>query len=344
MPPELTTGWDVGGAHLKVAQRDADGCVRTAMQFPCTLWRGLDHLEQAIRSARAAILPSHRHGITMTGELTDLFTDRLEGVTRIVETMSAALAGDDLRIYAGAAGFVPASQAAARAHDVASANWHASARFVAARCASGLFVDIGSTTTDLVPFARGEVRAEGSTDAERLVAGELRYTGVTRTPVMAITNEVPFAGHVHPLMAELFATAADVHRLSGALPVDADQHPAADGRGYSLEESAARLARMLGLDAASAELASWRRVAQHIAEAQLRFIEEGATRVLSRSGIDRAAPVVGAGVGRFLAVELARRLDRPYVDFATLFDAPAEVREWAARCAPAVAVAALVAA
>ena len=32
-----------------------------------------------------------------------------------------------------------------------------------------------------------------------------------------------------------------------------------------------------------------------------------------------------------------------YVDFATLIDGPAETREWAARCAPAVAVAALVA-
>jgi probable H4MPT-linked C1 transfer pathway protein len=317
--------------------------VRTALQVPCTLWRGMEHLDRALAAARAAILPSRRHGITMTGELTDLFADRVQGVSRLVQAMRAAFAGAELRVYAGTAGFVAAPEAERHAREIASANWHASARFVASRCASGLFVDIGSTTTDLVPFANGEVRAEGTTDSERLVTGELRYTGVTRTPVMAMAQAVPFADRTYPLVAELFATAADVHRLTGALPGDADQHPTADGRGDSVEESAARLARMLGLDRASAELASWQRVAQHLSETQLRFIDEGAGRVLARAEIDHDAPVVGAGVGRFLAVALARRLERPYVDFATLIDASAETREWAARCAPAVAIAALVA-
>jgi len=343
MPPELTTGWDIGGAHLKVAQVDSAGCVRTVQQIPCTLWRGIEHLERALATARARLRPAQRHGITMTGELTDLFADRTEGVCRLVRAMREALPGDDLRIYAGAAGFVGPADAAGRAREIASANWRASARFVAARCTSGLFVDIGSTTTDLVPFADGDVRAEGMTDSERLVSGELRYTGVTRTPVMAMAQAVPFEERTHPLMAELFATAADVHRLTGALPADADQHPTADGRGDSAEESAARLARMLGRDRASADLASWRRVAQHLSEMQVQFIAEGATAVLARAGIDSRAPVVGAGVGRFLAIALAKRLGRSYIDFATLIDASADAREWAARCAPAVAVAALVA-
>jgi len=344
MPPELATGWDIGGAHLKVAQVDAAGGVRTALQVPCPLWRGMEHLDRAFIAARAAILPSRRHGLTMTGELTDLFADRVQGVSRLVQAMRTAFADAELRVYAGSAGFVSVPDAERHAREIASANWHASARFVASRCASGLFVDIGSTTTDLVPFANGDVRAEGLTDGERLVTGELRYTGVTRTPVMAMAQVVPFADRTHPLMAELFATAADVHRLTGALPGDADQHPTADGRGHGVEESAARLARMLGLDRVSGDVASWQRVARHLSEVQLRFIEEGAGRVLARAGIDPAAPVVGAGVGRFLTVALAQRLERPYIDFATLIDAAVEVREWAARCAPAVAIAALVAA
>jgi probable H4MPT-linked C1 transfer pathway protein len=338
------TGWDIGGAHLKAAQSDAAGRVRTALQVPCTLWLGLEHLERALASALAQLAPTARHGVTMTGELVDLFTDRAEGVRQLLRVLRAACPSARLRVYAGAAGFVAAEESARFARAIASANWHASARFAAARCQAGLLVDVGSTTTDLVPFAGGEVRATAGTDAERLVARELVYAGVTRTPVMAIARSVRFAGRTHPLMAELFATAADVHRLTGELPEDADQHPSADGRGKSEEDSARRLARMLGLDLADAPLASWRRVARGLAARQLQLIRGAAERVLARGALDAGAPLVGAGAGRFLVVALARRLARPYVDFATLVAGSPQARERAARCAPAVAVAALAAA
>jgi probable H4MPT-linked C1 transfer pathway protein len=358
MPPELTTGWDVGGAHLKAAQVDRSGRVHAAVQVPCRLWLGMEHLHRAIEQALAGLQASRRHGITMTGELADLFADRVDGVGRIAEAMRSFFARDELLVYAGAAGFVSAADAVSQAREVASANWHASARYAAARCVEGLLVDIGSTTTDLVPFVRGEPRALGVTDDERLAADELVYAGVTRTPVMAIARSVACDGVRVPLMAELFATSADVHRLTGALPGDADQHPAADGRGKSDEESARRLARMLGRDASDAGLDTWRRVARELSEQQLRCIHDAAAVVLSREqqmtgaaptdatayvALADDAPVVGAGVGRFLAVALAERLARPYIDFASLIEGTPAVRERGARCAPAVAVAALLA-
>ena len=48
MPDAITTGWDLGGAHLKVAQIDGAGRLRTAQQLPCTLWRGLEHLTEML--------------------------------------------------------------------------------------------------------------------------------------------------------------------------------------------------------------------------------------------------------------------------------------------------------
>lgn len=341
---EPATGWDLGGAHLKVAQSDASGRLLAALQLPCALWRGLDQLQQALGEAQTQLVPTRRHGITMTGELVDLFLNRAEGVDRLTRAMRAAFPEADLRVYAGEAGFVEPEEVPHRLREVASANWHASARFVAARCKAGLLVDIGSTTTDLVPFADGRVHAAGFTDEERMVSEELVYTGVTRTPVMALAGTVPFAGARQRLMAEYFATAADIHRLTGALPEDADQHATADGRGKSAEESARRLARMLGRDVETAELSAWRRLARHLSERQLQLVQSAADRVLSRGLPPDDAPVVGAGVGRFLAIELAGRLGRPYTDFAALVSGPAAVREWAARCAPAAAIAALTAA
>ena len=343
-PDRPATGWDLGGAHLKAAQSDARGRLQGALQLPCPLWKGLDHLVAALDEAKRRLAPTHRHGVTMTGELVDLFADRAEGVARLVEAVRQALPDANIAIYAGAAGFVAPAAARSRVREVASANWHASACFVAARCPAGLFVDVGSTTTDVVPFADGAVRNAGFSDAERLVAEELVYTGVTRTPVMALADSAPFAGERQRLMAEHFATAADLHRLTGALPADADQHDTADGRGRSAEDSARRLARMLGRDLDSAEPAAWRRLARHLAERQLQQIHGAAERVLSRGLIGDDAPVVGAGIGRFLADTLAARLGRPFFEFATLVSGAPETWEWAAAGAPAAAAAAVAAA
>jgi probable H4MPT-linked C1 transfer pathway protein len=341
MPDALATGWDLGGAHLKVAQARPGGGLVTALQIPCRLWLGAEELTRALQDARERLQPSRRHAVTMTGELADLFANRAEGVARLSEVMALAFADADLRIYAGDLGFVAAAAAAGHWRAVASANWHASARLVAMRRQSALFIDVGSTTTDIVPVRDGDIDASGYTDDERLVSEELVYSGATRTPVMAIADDVPFRGQRQRLMAEHFATTADVHRLTGELPADADQLPAADGRGKTAEDSARRLARMLGRDLDSAPMTAWRRLAAHLAERQRQSLHAAIDRVLSRGHLAEATPVVGAGIGRFLIRALAERTGRLYGDFAELIDADPQTKEWASRCAPAAATAIL---
>ncbi|HEX6010811.1 MAG TPA: hydantoinase/oxoprolinase family protein [Geminicoccaceae bacterium] len=340
---ELVTGLDVGGAHLKAAQVAPSGRVVSAVQVPCPLWQGLDRLELALAQAAGQLAPVRRLAVTMTGELADLFPDRATGVWRIVEATGAALPGAEPRVWAGRRGFVAAADAPGLALDIASANWLASATLVARRLGDALFVDLGSTTTDILLLAGGEVRADGITDRERLATGELVYTGLTRTPVMALAPEAPFAGRRVALMNELFATTADLHRVLGWLPEDADQHPAADGGPKTATGSARRLARMVGTDLADGGPADWRRLAGWLARAQLRRIEDAVALQLSRGLIPEDAPLVGAGCGRFLLEPLARGLGRPHRDFADLIEAEPGAAAWAATCAPAVAVALLVA-
>ncbi len=339
----LATGWDVGGAHLKAAQADAGGCLLVAAQVPCPLWMGMEHLARALAEVRSRLAPSGRHAITMTGELVDMFASRAEGVAKLVAAMDAELAGAEVLYYAGPAGWLDGNAARRRWREVASANWHASASLAAQRWPSGLLVDIGSTTTDIVPFAGGRVKAAGMSDDERMVAEELVYTGVTRTPVMVIAEEVRFAGKRQRQMNEFFATAADLHRLTGRLPAGADQHASADGRGKSAKDSARRLARMLGRDVESAPLAAWRKLAAQLADRQLGLISGATQRVAKRARLPDNAPVVGAGVGRFLARDLAARLKRPYADAIGMFAGRSECLEWVARCTPAAALAVLAA-
>jgi probable H4MPT-linked C1 transfer pathway protein len=224
---------------------------------------------------------------------------------------------------------------------VASANWHASAALAASKCRDGLFVDAGTTTTDIIPLKAGLPAARGYTDAERLAEGELIYAGVVRTPVMAMAREVPFKGRAQRIAAERFATMADVWRLAGELPRDADPYPTPDLRGKSAEESAARLARMLGRDLGDAELPDWIAIARYLAELQLAEIEAAASALILGEGLGHEAPVIGAGCGRFMASSIAQRLGRAYRDFGDMFNSAQEAREMAARSAPAVAVALL---
>lgn len=338
MLTEPTLGWDLGGAHLKAARLGPSGRVERVAQVACPLWRGVPELERALDEAQSALGGAPVHAVTMTGEMVDLFSTRAEGVARLVETMRERVGDRGLRFYAGVKGFVPAARAAEEGLSLASANWRASAELVAARVPEALFVDIGTTTTDLIPVQGGRVRALGRDDAGRLATRELVYTGVVRTPVMAIAREVPFAGEAVPVMAEFFATAADVHRLCGWLPTDADLHPAADGGKKTEAGSARRLARMIGRDAESQPVEAWRSLAWWLAEAQLRSIEDACERLVSREGLAPDAPIVAAGVGRFLAAALATRLARPAVEFADLLPDPGPTPRLVSDCAPAVAV------
>ena len=333
-------GWDVGGAHLKAARLDKDGSLDRVVQVPCALWQGLDKLQAALDEAVGAVGLAADHAITMTGEMVDLFPNRAAGVHALIDALATRLAPQArLHFYAGDDGFVDAGEAAVSAARIASANWHAAAAFAASRADNALLVDIGSTTTDISLLAGGRVLTRAWGDAQRLVEEELIYTGVVRTPLMALASRAPFDGAWVPLMAEHFATTADLYRLTGELPANADQHPAADGGEKSVDGSTRRLARMLGRDAESASLAQWRQLASWLAQSQAAHIGDACSRALSRGLLDETAPLLGAGVGRFLVARIAQRLGRPYRDFAELLPGATATADWASACAPAVAVA-----
>lgn len=334
-------GWDVGGAHLKGARIEDDGRVGAIVQVPCALWLGLHELDTAFRAARETLGRARRHAVTMTGEMADLFEDRRSGVRAIAQRMRALCAPDEVVCYAGDRRFVDAGDAGDHTAEIASANWQASAALVTSLTPDALFVDVGSTTTDVVCVREARVVAAALDDAGRLASGELVYFGVVRSPVATLSDRVPVGGRWMPMMAETFATSADVFRVCGLLPAGADQHPTADGADKSLDASARRLLRMIGYDLGPDTLETARTVAEHLAEAALRRVHDAAACVLSRTTLPPEAPVVAAGAGRFFVERLADRLRRPCEDFGEMVAGADPRREAAALCAPAIAVATL---
>ncbi len=341
MSNETIVGWDLGGAHLKVACINSAGKVIQAIQLPCPLWQGITVLEKAIDEA-LKILPasSTKHAITMTGELVDLFSSRQEGVSKLIDIFNTKIPEANTWVYAGKSGFVSPRRATALHQQIASANWLATASFLARRVPQALLIDIGSTTTDIIPL-RQKVLATGFTDNERLASEELVYSGVIRTSLMALTDKLPFNGQWLPLMAEHFATTSDVYRLTGELPEDGDQMATADSKGKGIHDSARRLARMIGMDMESAPLLSWQRIAKYLADVQQDKISAACHRILSRNLLDNDATIIGAGIGRFIIDNIAHRLGMPYVDFTKFIETESTLSAAATQCAPAVAVACL---
>ena len=214
---------------------------------------------------------------------------------------------------------------------------------IADHCANGIFVDIGTTTTDLIPLRAGLPATRGYTDAERLAARELIYAGVVRTPVMAFSRLAPFAGHVQGIAAERFATMADVYRLTATCPMT----PTPTQRPIS--EARAKRKAPRGLRACSGAMPPRHRSRlgwnspRSLPTCSFSELVEAARALTHREALAPDAPVIGAGCGRFLARRLASELHRPYRDFAEMTPCAAGTREMAARCAPAVAVALLAA-
>jgi (4-(4-[2-(gamma-L-glutamylamino)ethyl]phenoxymethyl)furan-2-yl)methanamine synthase len=306
-----TVGWDIGGAHLKAVLLDKHGAVLQALQLPCPLWKGLDYLQRAILHALQAFKTEPFracHAITMTGELVDLFENRQQGVDEI-STLCAKLFGKDTFFYAANDGFVGLDRVSEVWQHIASTNWHASASALATLVSDALFVDIGSTTTDIIAIENGKVKSQNFSDASRMADDSLVYTGVVRTPVMALAQKLPFADGDEMVeanvAAEVFATMADVYRLTGELTKDDAE--TADGKGKTMLESARRLARMIGHDAESREIESWKNLANTCKILQMNHIKAAMLKKLKPNMI-----IIGAGAGSFLVEQIAHKLSVPW--------------------------------
>jgi len=326
-------GWDIGGAHLKAVLLEG-GNIINEIQIPCELWRGLDRLEFALSKVLVDFDGKDaQHAITMTGELVDLFESRHHGVIEIAN-LSARLLGNNTQFYVAGHGFVSLKSVSEYTGRIASVNWHASASWLAKYIENALFVDIGSTTTDIISIIDGEVAEIGLTDGLRMQEDTLVYTGVVRTPLMALASKLMFNGSETNVAAEYFATTADIYRLTGDLKQDIDMAETADGKGKSKVESARRLARMIGCDVEDWPISTWQNFALVCKESQMLQIKQAILKHLKTN-----MTIVGAGAGTFLVKELADDLKCEYLTLSqvTSFDFNVNLEV----CFPAFAVAKL---
>lgn len=296
--PERVLAFDVGGAAIKAA----DGEGWTASEG-FELWRQPSELAGKLSAVAGRVRPS-RIVATMTGEIADCYPSRAAGVTAITAALGVAASGvgASLGIYLVDGSIVSPQDAVARPLAAAASNWHAVARLAGSLVPDSLAVllDIGSTTTDIIPIAKGRPVATACDDVGRMQSGELVYTGVERTPVAAIVRSMPWRGTRRPVASERYAEARDVWLLLGGLPEDPGCTSTADGRPGTRDAARGRLARMLLVDPGDWTEEDARIAAEWCADAQSRQVARGLARVVRRlaSTPDR---IVIAGHGECLA-------------------------------------------
>jgi len=334
-------GWDVGGANIKAAIVGADRqSAPKVVERPFSLWRDPARLPAVlaeIADGVGGVGPLGAMAVTMTAELADCFATKREGVAFVLDAFRTAFPGVEIRVYGVDGRFRSTDDARQRPLEVAAANWRASATLVARTFPDALFVDVGSTTTDIIPIVGGRIAVEGTTDPARLRSGELVYTGALRTPICAVVRTVPFGGRRCRVAAEHFAVAADVHRWLERIDDNGYVCETPDGRGHSRAESGARIARIIcgDLDMLTADDVT--SIAEHVARAQVKQIKSGIRQVMRRLGPACPAVAVLAGQGAFIGRPAAEELGLTARDLASAIGSAA------ARAAPAAAVAYLLA-
>lgn len=307
---ERSPAWlalDIGGANIKAAH--SSGQART---LPFELWKRPDELAQVLASLAATFPPVDRVALTMTAELCDCYPTKAKGVSALLDAVNEALPAQPVRVWGIDEQFHEPEEIRTEPRLAAAANWLALAS-VAARLlpdGPGLLIDIGTTTTDLIPLLNQRHAARGRTDTQRLQTGELVYAGIRRTPVCALGTELPLRGVPTGLSAELFASTLDVYLVLGDLTPDPKDLSTADGRPATVEAARDRLARMVGSDREEFSPDDARELAAAANELLLARLVAAVERACLPT-VGRPLAAVVAGSGAFLARRLAQRVLAP---------------------------------
>jgi probable H4MPT-linked C1 transfer pathway protein len=310
-------GWDIGGANTKAAfLRTKNGVaeeIKTAIQyFP--VWKDPGKLANVLSTLKESLSGKAKLdciGLTMTAELSDAYQTKREGVNHVLAC--AAQVFPDLQIFVLDVDAKLRSLDAAKLEplSVAAANWAATGWLVAQLVKTCIIIDVGSTSTSIIPVIERRVSAAGKTDLEKLMIGELVYTGSLRTNVAAIVRSVPLRYGVAHVSSELFAQSADAHLVLDNIAEDEYTVETADGRGKTKAEALARLARVVCADIEMLTEQEIIQIARHIHDKQVEQVVEGLSQVYSRvrSLTTAKIPVVITGHGKdFIARTAAQRL------------------------------------
>ncbi|MBD3228505.1 MAG: H4MPT-linked C1 transfer pathway protein [Candidatus Lokiarchaeota archaeon] len=312
----IILGFDIGGANIKAALiKDGDISETYLKYYP--MWTSdLSKLSEILTDVVENISGNFNIdaiAVTMTAELSDAFYTKREGIVHIMNSLNDVFEDKDDRLY-----FINIYGEFIRVDDVlhdplqvAAANWAATSKFLGEIFKDCILIDIGSTTTDIIPILNTLPLTYGKSDTDRLISGELVYTGVLRTEIPSITHKVVYREQECPISSEKFALSADVHLLLDHINITEYKIDTADGRKKNRKDSMARIARIICSDIELLSEEEILKICRYINSQQIKKIQSALEKVITSIEYKDIfqLPVIVTGLGsNFLANKAALNL------------------------------------
>ena len=288
-------GWDIGGAHIKAAKIDFKKKTSNTKQLYSPIWKNLNYLKKSIKLIKKKLGKTNYHAITMTAELSDIFPDRKNGIKHVVNLSSKILGEKNIFFYSKKS-FLKKKLAIKKPFELNSMNWHATASFISNFFPNCILIDIGSTTTDIIPIKNKEIISNSVSDYQRLKSNELIYLGVLRTPIQAVVKK-------KNLINENFANLSDVYRVLNKIPSTVDLLPTLDNKTKNKHDSARRIARIFGKDYKKNHFLKWKKIAYQIEGEHLKILKSVIKKIEKKNFLKKV-PIIGAGIGEFLVKKI----------------------------------------
>lgn len=342
-------GLDIGGANIKAVLIDvSNGKIVDSKSevryFP--LWQvGKEKLSKIVQEISMNLVHLDKidgMGVTMTAELSDVFKTKQEGVEYVLRNIEKqSTINPKVVDYNG--DLISIDESIRDHLKVSSANWAASSKVLAKIFQDCIFIDVGSSTTDIIPVINHKVAVSGRTDIDRLLSGELVYTGILRSSIPSLVHNILVKGKETSIASERFSLSGDVHLLLGNITQEEYSTETADGRGKSREECFSRLARIICTEPELIGELELIRIANYIYRKQIKKVRDGLKKVWSKCAIDDMSiisfPIVTTGMGG----EILGRKAASSLGFNRFFDMGSIIGEKNAQAITAVSTALLVA-
>ena len=305
-------GFDIGGANTDLAIIDfEDGEIKNIeVDFEyLPMWSNNDDLSHVLIELIEKICPVSEIdavGISMTAELVDAYDTKKDGVLDVVrkceETFTCPIA------YVGVDGMLSKEEIEKAPLKAAAANWIATAQIATLISDNCIFIDTGSTTTDIIPIKDAKECAKGKSDFDRSATGELVYTGTLRTNLASFLDKVELNGKEYRVASELFAQTADVYMVLDLITEKDYICDTFDGEGKSKIDCARRIARVVCADLEMLSMEDIVVMSEFIHQKQVEQIADGLKQVHETQNLDL---IVTTGLGKDI-------LDRPAAELLGL--------------------------
>lgn len=292
-------GFDIGGANTDLAVVDFENGEIKNIEVDFAylpMWSNSNDLSNVLVELIENICPLDEIdavGISMTAELVDAYDTKKDGVLDVVkkceDTFSCSIA------YVGIDGMLSKEEIKKTPLKAAAANWIATAQIATLISDNCIFIDTGSTTTDIIPIKNGKECAIGKSDFERLATGELIYTGTLRTNLASFLDKVQLNGKEYNVASELFAQTADIYMVLDLITLDDYVCDTFDGESKSKENCMKRIARILCADLDSLSNEEVIDIAKFAHQKQVEQIADGLKRVHETQNLDL---IVTTGLGK----------------------------------------------